>query len=305
MKTLFLKLTVLVSVAGTAMWPARVTEARQQNDAAWALPVERVMSTHGRHGMVTTTDRVASEVGVEVLRRGGNAIDAAVATHFALAVVNPEAGNIGGGGFMVLRTADGQTAALDFREKAPIAATADMYLNAQGEVTDRSRIGHLAAGVPGSVAGVWAAHQRFGSLPWPELIEPAVNLAEGIVVHDRLAESLQRFEGDLRRYRATASALLVNGRAPRVGDRLIQRDLAQTLDRIRRSGKDGFYGGRTAELIESEMRRGGGIITRDDLRQYEAVWRTPITFQIPPAHHHLDASTFVGRRHDRRDAQHP
>lgn len=245
----------------------------------WAFQVDRVPVTYGRNGMVSTTDRVASEVGVEVLRRGGNAVDAGVATHFALAVVNPEAGNVGGGGFMVLRMADGRNATLDFREKAPVAATRNMYLDARGELTDRSRIGHLAAGVPGSVAGMWEAHRRFGSLPWAELIRPALNLAEGIVVHDRLARSLQRFEKELRQYPATAAAFLVNGRAPRVGDRLAQRDLAETLGRILRSGKDGFYRGRTAELIEAEMRRGGGIITREDLRQYDAVWRDPILFQ--------------------------
>jgi gamma-glutamyltranspeptidase/glutathione hydrolase len=279
MKTIHPSFVAAMSAVAAVSLAAYVTEARQQSSAAWAFPTERVVSTSGRNGMVTTTDRIASEVGAEVLRLGGNAVDATVATHFALAVVNPEAGNIGGGGFMVLRTADGQTATLDFREKAPLAATRDMYLDARGELTDRSRIGHLAAGVPGSVAGMWEAHQRFGSLPWPDLIQPAVNLAEGIVVHDRLAESLQRFEGALRRYPATASAFLVNGRAPRVGDRLAQRDLAETLARIRRSGKEGFYRGRTADLIESNMRRGGGIITREDLRQYEAVWRTPIEFQ--------------------------
>ena len=266
-----------------------VGHAQEQRDAtprladtatdSWAFPPERVVVTRGGSGMVSTTDRVASEVGAEVLRRGGNAVDAAIATHFALAVVNPEAGNIGGGGFMVLRTADGQTAALDFRETAPLAATRDMYLDARGELTDKSRIGHLAAGVPGSVAGMWAAHQRFGSIPWAELLQPAVHLAQGIVVHDRLAESLQRFEGDLRRYRATAAVFLANGRAPRVGDRLAQRDLSETLERIRRSGSSGFYTGQTANLIESEMRRGGGIMTREDLRGYEAVWRTPIEFQ--------------------------
>ncbi len=269
-----------VSSLAILAFAACVGEARQQSASeGWGFPVDRVPVTYGRNGMVSTTDRVASEVGVEVLRRGGNAVDAAVATHFALAVVNPEAGNIGGGGFMVLRMADGRTAALDFREKAPLTATRNMYLDARGELTDRSRIGHLAAGVPGSVAGMWEAHRRFGSLPWGELIQPALNLADGIVVHDRLAQSLQRFEKELRQYPATAAAFLVNGRAPRVGDRLTQRDLAETLRRILRSGKDGFYRGRTADLIEAEMRRGGGIITRDDLRQYDALWRDPILFQ--------------------------
>jgi gamma-glutamyltranspeptidase / glutathione hydrolase len=273
-KTIYRSLLAVMSLVTMA---AAQTTVRVPD--RWAFPLDRMVVTVGKNGMVSTTDRVASEVGVEVLRRGGNAVDAAVATHFALAVVNPEAGNIGGGGFMVLRMADGQTAALDFREKAPLAATRDMYLDARGELTDKSRMGHLAAGVPGSVAGMWEAHRRFGSLPWPDLVEPAVNLAQGIVVHDRLADSLQRYEESLRRYRPTASTFLVNGRARRVGDRLVQRDLADTLARVRASGKDGFYLGRTADLIASEMRRGGGIITREDLRQYDAVWRAPIVFE--------------------------
>ncbi len=268
---------------------ACVGEARQERAAnkpagftapqGWAFPVERAPLVSSVGGVVSTTDRVASEIGAEVLRRGGNAVDAAVATHFALAVVNPEAGNLGGGGFLVLRMADGRTAALDFREKAPIAATRNMYLDADGELTDRSRVGHLAAGVPGSVAGMWAAHQRFGSLPWRDLVQPAVTLAEGIVVHERLAQSLQSHESELQRYPGTAAALLLKGRAPRVGERLVQRDLAQSLLRMQDAGRNGFYSGRTADLIEAEMRRGGGIITRDDLSQYEAVWRDPVLFK--------------------------
>jgi len=244
----------------------------------WGFPDERVVPTYGSGGMVSTTDRVASEIGVEVLRQGGNAVDAAVALQFALAVVNPEAGNIGGGGFMVVRMADGRRAALDFRERAPLAARRDMYLDPQGALTDRSVIGHLAAGVPGSVAGMWEAHKRFGSRPWAELMQPAVNLAEGIVTHERLAESLQEHERQLQRYPATTVAYLLDGRAPRVGDRLTQHELADTLRRIAREGKDDFYRGRTADLLLAEMRRGGGIITRDDLARYEAVWRDPIVF---------------------------
>jgi gamma-glutamyltranspeptidase/glutathione hydrolase len=229
--------------------------------------------------MVSTTDRVATEIGVEILRRGGNAVDAAVATQFALGAVNPEAGNIGGGGFMVVRMSDGRTTALDFREKAPLAASRNMYLDGKGTVTDRAVVGHLAAGVPGSVAGMWEAHKRFGSLPWAELVQPAINLAEGIVVHERLAESLQAHEQELRKYPGTAGVFLPGGRAPRVGDRLIQHDLAETLRRIARNGKDGFYRGRTAELTTEEMRRGGGIMSMQDLADYEAVWRDPLVFK--------------------------
>ncbi|HEV2131301.1 MAG TPA: gamma-glutamyltransferase, partial [Longimicrobiaceae bacterium] len=210
---------------------------------------------------------------------GGNAVDAAVATHFALAVVNPEAGNIGGGGFLVVQMADGTSASLDFRETAPLRATRDMYLDAQGNLTERSLVGHLAAGVPGSVAGMWEAHRRFGSLPWADLVQPAIALAEGIVVHERLASSLRSYESRLRTFPATAAVFLPGGRAPRVGDRLVQRDLAETLRRVAQNGKDGFYRGRTAELVEAEMRRGGGIMTREDLARYEAKWREPVVFE--------------------------
>ncbi|HEU0077617.1 MAG TPA: gamma-glutamyltransferase [Longimicrobiaceae bacterium] len=256
--------------------PAQATQLRFAE--GWAFPVGSITAVTATGGMVSTTDRVASEIGAEVLRRGGNAVDAAVATHFALAVVNPEAGNIGGGGFLVVRLADGTTAALDFREAAPLRATRDMFLDARGELTDRSLVGHLAAGVPGSVAGMWEAHRRFGSLPWAELVQPAVNLAEGIVVHERLAGSLRAYEERFRRFPATAAVFLPGGRVPRVGDRFVQRDLAETFRRIARDGKDGFYRGRTAELVEEEMRRGGGLMTREDLARYQAKWRDPVRF---------------------------
>lgn len=247
--------------------------------AGWAFPADQAVPTYGTGGMVATTDRVASEVGAEVLRRGGNAVDAAVATHFALAVVNPEAGNIGGGGFMIVRLTDGTTAALDFREKAPLAATRDMYLDSTGAVSERALVGHLAAGVPGSVAGMWEAHHRFGSLPWAELVQPAINLAEGIIVHARLASSLRSHVDDLRRFPATAAIFLADSQPLRVGDRLVQRDMAATLRRIAGDGKDGFYLGETAALIAAEMRRGGGIMTREDLAAYSAPWRDPIVFE--------------------------
>jgi gamma-glutamyltranspeptidase/glutathione hydrolase len=281
----FLPLAVAAClVVGCHSAPSNTTAANPQSAEqgigdGWAFSRSRVAATYGAKGMVSTTDRIASEIGAEVIRRGGNAVDAAVATHFALAVVNPEAGNIGGGGFLIIRMADGRTAALDFREKAPLRATRDMYLARDGQGTDRSIVGHLAAGVPGSVAGMWAAHQRFGSLRWPELLQPAVTLAEGLVVQQRLAASLREYESQLQKFAATAKAFLINGHTPRVGERLVQRDLAQTLRRIAADGLDGFYHGRTADLIEAEMRRGGGIITREDLAKYQAVWREPITFQ--------------------------
>ena len=277
-RALLVSASLLISACNSASPEATEAGAPDGVNPAWGFPTSRVHATFGSKGMVATTDQVASEIGVEVLRTGGNAVDAAVATHFALAVVNPEAGNIGGGGFMILRMADGRTAALDFREKAPLAATRDMYVGQDGKLTDKSVVGALAAGVPGSVAGMWAAHQRFGSVPWAELIQPAVNLAEGTVVHERLATSLREHERQLQTYPPTAMAFLLNGRAPRVGERFVQSDLAATLRRIAIGGKDGFYRNRTATLIEAEMRRGGGLITRDDLARYEAIWRDPMTF---------------------------
>jgi gamma-glutamyltranspeptidase / glutathione hydrolase len=242
----------------------------------WGIPAASATPVWGAGGMVSSTDRVASEVGAEMLRRGGNAFDAAIAVHFALAVVNPEAGNIGGGGFMVAVLPGGQAVSLDFRERAPGAATRDMFLDDEGNVTRASVVGHLAAGVPGSVAGMWEVHQRYGSLPWAEILEPAINLADGMVVHDRLASSLRTNAPRLRQFPATAAAFLPGGQPPRVGDRFSQPDLRETLRRIARDGRDGFYRGRTADLIVAEMGRGGGLITHQDLAGYQAAWRDPV-----------------------------
>jgi gamma-glutamyltranspeptidase / glutathione hydrolase len=242
--------------------------------------------------MVVTDAPLATAVGVEIMRTGGNAVDAAVATAFALAVVYPEAGNIGGGGFMVARMADGSTAALDFREKAPLAATRDMFLDAAGELTDRSVLGHLAAGVPGAVMGLWEAHRRFGSRTWAELLEPAIRLAEdGFVVDPHLAASLRGAEPRLRQFQGSAALLLPGGAPPEPGSRFRNPELAAVLRRIAQRGPPGFYEGETADLIVAEMRRGGGIITHEDLRRYRAEWRNPIQFSyrghrvisMPPA----------------------
>ena len=232
------------------------------------------------NGMVVSTDELASRIGVDIMRSGGNAVDAAVAVHFALAVVNPEAGNIGGGGFMVTRMADGTAAALDFREKAPFAATRDMFLDETGNLTQESVIGHLAAGVPGSVAGMWAAHQRFGSINWEDLVSPAVELATGFEVKERFLGSLSSTMVEaLSDFPASVAQFLPrDGQPPLVGDTLRQPDLAKTLERIRDWGPEGFYGGETADLIVAEMERGGGIITLQDLAGYEAEWREPISF---------------------------
>ena len=238
-------------------------------------------------GMVVTADSLATGVGVEIMRTGGNAIDAAVAISFAMAVTFPEAGNLGGGGFLVLRLADGTAAALDFRETAPAAATRDMYLDQEGNPTDRSLYGALAAGVPGTVMGMWQVHQRFGSLPWPDLLAPAIGLAEeGFAIrpphHDAfayLASRLSYFDGEIASALAgTAETYLPGGAAPEIGALFLQPDLAATLRRIASNGSEGFYTGETAERLVEEMERDGGILTRDDLKGYRSVWREPVTF---------------------------
>ena len=241
--------------------------------------VLRTEVSQSSNGMVASDSRVAAEVGARVLANGGNAIDAAVATAFALAVVYPEAGNIGGGGFLVARMADGTTAALDFREKAPLAATRDMYLDARGNVTDKSLIGHLASGVPGSVAGLWTAHQRFGSKPWAELIAPAIEFAErGFTVDAHFADVVRGHESRLKQFPGSAALFLSGGQPPSQGATWKNPELAAVLRRIAQEGPQGFYEGETARLIVEEMKRGGGLITLEDLRRYQATWRQPVEF---------------------------
>lgn len=225
---------------------------------------------------VAAPDRHSAEVAAEVLRRGGNAVDAAVATGFALAVTHPEAGNIGGGGFMTLFV-DGEAFFLDYREMAPQGARRDMYLDESGEVVpDLSTVGARAAGVPGTVMGLWEAHRRFGSLPWAELLTPAIVLArQGFIVDERQAAERERaakfFAGrtNFDRYFGGMQA----------GKRFVQEELAQTLERIADQGPEDFYQGRTAELLVEQMQRSDGLIRATDLHAYRAVWREPLSFQ--------------------------
>ncbi|MFQ5689598.1 MAG: gamma-glutamyltransferase [Gemmatimonadota bacterium] len=229
-----------------------------------------------RHAMVVSTDSLASAAGLEVLRDGGNAVDAAIAVHFALAVTHPQAGNLGGGGFMIVRLSDGTRAALDFREKAPGLATRDMYLDAHGEVREASWTGPLAAGVPGSVAGMEAAHRRFGSLSWRRLLAPAIRYADGVPLSEDLRRSLVAQRDRLSRFPQTAAALLPGGEVPDAGSTYRQPDLARTLRAIAESGASAFYRGWIADSIAAQMERDGGIIRRQDLAAYEAVWREPV-----------------------------
>lgn len=232
-----------------------------------------------KKGMVVSTHPLASEIGRSILQKGGNAIDAAIAVNFALAVCHPSAGNIGGGGFMVYRNAKGKVFALDFREKAPLASSKDMYLDTSGNVIpEKSFVGIFSVGVPGTVAGMDEMHRKFGSLPWKVLIQPAVDLARnGHLLTFREANGLNANKSDFIKENKDHSYLInPNNIDWRKDDLLIQEDLANTLERILTHKSKGFYQGKTAELIINEMRRHHGIITQKDLGSYQAVWRKPI-----------------------------
>ena len=227
--------------------------------------------------MVVSARKEASKIGVEIMKQGGNAFDAMIATDLALLVSYPVAGNIGGGGFMVFRTKDGTTGSLDFREKAPLAATKNMYLDANGTVnSDASKIGALAVGVPGTIAGLFEVHQKFGSLPFEKLIEPAIKLAlNGVVVTEKQAQSLNDHTTD---FKAANKRTILLDKVWKKGDTIKYQKLAETLKRIKANGRDEFYKGKTADFIVEDVQKLGGIISKEDLANYKAVWRDPITF---------------------------
>lgn len=232
----------------------------------------------GNSGAVVTAHPLASEVGLQILKSGGNAVDAAIAVQLALAVVYPGAGNIGGGGFLVGRLQNGKKIAIDYRETAPAAAHRDMFLDKNGDaLTDKSQNGHLSSGIPGTIAGLFASH-RFAKLPFGDLVAPAILLAEkGFVITESEAASLNYNREEFIRY-STEVPPFVKQTPWKKGDTLVQKDLANTLKRIRDKGAAGFYEGETAMLIVAEMKRGGGIITMDDLKNYKVKERTPIEF---------------------------
>ena len=232
-----------------------------------------------KKGMVVTTHPLASEIGLSILKKGGNAIDAAVAVNFALAVCHPAAGNIGGGGFLVYRNAKGKIFALDYREKAPLASSRDMYLDASGQVIpDKSLIGIFSVGVPGTVAGMEEMHRKFGSLPWKELIQPSIDIArQGHALTLKEARGLNKNKSDfIKENKGNSYLINPNNMDWKKDDILIQDDLANTLERILRDKSKGFYQGKTAELIISEMKHLNGIITQKDLDAYKPIWRKPI-----------------------------
>jgi gamma-glutamyltranspeptidase/glutathione hydrolase len=244
----------------------------------WPL-YEQAAMVEADSAMVVSVSPIASAVGVDVLRRGGNAVDAAVAVGLALAVVHPAAGNIGGGGFMVLRLANGEVATIDYRETAPGRASRHMYVDSAGAVSDDVMTGHRASGVPGSVAGMAEAHRRYGRLPWADVVAPAARLAaEGFVLDGEQARGIASDADRLARFAASARQFLPGGAPPDSGATLVQADLARTLRTIADSGPRAFYTGWIADSIVAEMERGGGLITREDLAAYEPHWRAPITF---------------------------
>ncbi len=250
-----------------------------------ALLVTVVAAGHpdavGRRGMVVSGNPIASRFGLNILRRGGNAVDAAVAVGFALAVTTPRSGNLGGGGFMVIRFSDGTATTIDFREKAPAAASRDMYLDEQGEViAGLSTRGTLASGVPGTVRGFGLAHGKYGSLPWDMLLTEAADLAEtGFAVTYQLHRDLVLRERFLTRFEATRELFYPRGRPPNLNALFLQPDLAATLRRIALQGPDEFYTGETARLLAGHMERRGGLLTLRDLAAYQAVERPPIVFE--------------------------
>lgn len=249
--------------------------------ATWTpAPAQQDAGVPSQTGVVVSTDAIASDIGAAILRQGGNAVDAAVATAFALAVTHPTAGNIGGGGFMVVYRPGEEPVAIDYREKAPLRSTPTMYLGADGKI-DRAltESGYLAPGVPGTVRGLALAHQRMGSLPWRELVMPAVDLAEqGFVVTASLARSLNAIlKGDMGKFPASVAAYGKPGGGEwAADDRIVLTDLGRSLRAIATDGPDAFYTGWIADRIAEDMARHGGIITKEDLARYEPRVRVPV-----------------------------
>ena len=247
-----------------------------------------------QHGMVASVDATATEVGVQILKQGGNAVDAAIAVGYALAVTHPQAGNLGGGGFMLLRTASGNTTSIDFREMAPVRASRDMFLDSAGNAdSKKSLTSHLASGVPGTVAGFSLASQKYGTLPLSTLIQPALTLArKGIVVNEALADDLNVYGKEVLLAHPNSKAIFfkADGTPYRKGEKLVQRNLARSLELIAQQGPDAFYKGKIADEIAGEMQQHGGLIGKADLANYQAIERKPISgtyrgyqvFSMPP-----------------------
>ncbi|HEU4764006.1 MAG TPA: gamma-glutamyltransferase [Gemmatimonadales bacterium] len=286
----------LVTLAACAPRPAAAPTPAAVGPTAGIAPTwpyaGKARVADGSHGMVVSGSPIASDVGRRILEQGGNAIDAATAVGFALAVVHPEAGNIGGGGFSIIRLADGSVHALDYRETAPAAATRDMFVDLRGDPTELSITGALGVGVPGSVAGLVEQQRKYGKLPFRDVIAPAIALArDGFVVDDYREHSIDGARDRLYLFAGSRAQFLPDGHAPKAGTTFRQPDLARTLGFIQDSGAAGFYRGPVADLFVAEMQRDGGIITQADLAGYRPVWRDPIrityrgytVYSMPPS----------------------
>jgi gamma-glutamyltranspeptidase / glutathione hydrolase len=259
------------------MWKSKALAIVIIAGASIHLPEAGSQPIRAKKGMVISASEIASKVGADVLRNGGNAIDAAVATAFALAVTHPTAGNIGGGGFLVFRPVTGKAVAYDFRETAPTGSSPTMFLKDGTYDSTAHHWGHVSVGVPGTVAGLHLAWRDHGKLPWKRLVDPAVRLArDGFTTSIGLARSLGGVLEEMKPYQASLAQFSKNGTPYEAGDILRQPDLARTLQRIAQQGPSGFYEGETALLIEKEMKAHGGLITRDDLRAYQAKRRVPL-----------------------------
>lgn len=261
------------AMANVAQSPIRIRPAFPEG---WRLPTG-APATFAPSAMAVSNSTDASAAATEIMRAGGNAVDAAVALGFALAVTWPEAGNIGGGGYTIIRMADGRSVAIDYREIAPLAATRDMYLDANGNLTEKSVYGHLASGVPGAVAGLARALKDYGTMPLSRVLQPAIRLArDGFIVDTALAGSISRARGMVTKYSTAPTPYFPSGQPIAAGSRLIQPDLARTLEAIAGGGADAFYKGWIADSLVAEQARGGGIITKADLAKYTPVMRQPV-----------------------------
>jgi gamma-glutamyltranspeptidase/glutathione hydrolase len=273
--------TLAIASIAAIVLSGQQSPARPGNVELMTFPAEWTYRPGGQapfaeHGMVASNCALATAVGVEILKAGGNAVDASVAVGFALAVAYPEAGNIGGGGYTVLRMADGRAAALDYRETAPAAASRNMFIGTDGKPTDASLVGHRASGVPGSVAGLLALIEKHGTLTRRQVMAPAIRLArDGFVVDEILRISIEQNAALIKRF-AGSGLFLPGGRPPEVGTLFVQAELAGTLERIAEAGAGGFYAGPMAAAVETEMKRGGGVISAADFAGYKPAWRTPL-----------------------------
>ncbi|MCX8961897.1 gamma-glutamyltransferase [Erwinia psidii] len=280
-------------MAGLLFWQGAAA-APVASPVSYGVGADTFHPVKEQHGMVASVDATATQVGVDILKRGGNAVDAAVAVGYALAVTHPQAGNLGGGGFMLIRTASGHTTSIDFREMAPTRASRNMFLDAQGNAdSKKSLTSHLASGVPGTVAGFALANKEYGTLPLATLIAPAIRLAaKGIVVNESLADDLKVYGKEVLLDHANSKAIFFrpDGTPYQRGETLVQRNLAHSLELIARQGPDAFYKGAIAEQIAKEMAANGGLIDKGDMANYKAIERKPVSgsyrgydvFSMPP-----------------------